>query len=140
MSKKKYQAAVTACRHALENLTAGLAAHAETSPGAPLRDILQDACIKRFEILFEYAWKLLKIAAEYQGSEAPGPRPAIQEAVKFGWIDDPELWADALDARNGSVHDYFGISDEAYLRLIRRFAKQLPSALQKIKERIWRQL
>lgn len=96
-------------------------------------DIVTDAVIKRFKTLFEYVWKLLKWAAEYQGVEAPGPRPAIQEAVRFGWIDDPEFWVDVLDARNGSVHDYFGIEVSAYLSLIHRFADDVTRVVTALK-------
>lgn len=91
-----------------------------------------DALVKRFEVLFEYIWKLLKTAAEYQGAEAPGPRPAIQEAVRFGWIDDPEFWAEALDARNGSVHDYFGITPKEYLKIVERYVEEVNSLFQKL--------
>ena len=87
--------------------------------------LVADGVVKRFEMLFEYVWKLLKWAAEYQGIEAPGPRPAIQEGVRFGWIKDPEFWVEVLDARNGSVHDYFGIEIPQYLTLIQRFATEV---------------
>ncbi|MCP5464887.1 MAG: nucleotidyltransferase substrate binding protein [Deltaproteobacteria bacterium] len=93
-----------------------------------------DASIKRFEVLMEYSWKLLKIAAEYQGLEAPGPRPAIQEGIHLGWITDPELWADALSARNGSVHDYFQISKTDYLELIENFMDSLSNTLDNIEK------
>lgn len=93
-------------------------------PENSIYSILYDACVKRYEVLFEYTWKLLKIASEYQGQEAPGPRPAIQEGLRFGWIEDPEFWADALDARNGSVHDYFGVTQQEYLNIMNRFVKE----------------
>lgn len=85
------------------------------------RGIAFDAVVKRFEVSFEYAWKLMKVGAEFQGSEAFGPRPAIQEAIRYGWLDDPDFWATALDARNASVHDYFGIGNDAYLAIANAF-------------------
>jgi nucleotidyltransferase substrate binding protein (TIGR01987 family) len=97
-------------------------------------EVICDAVIKRFEIAFEYCWKLLKAAAEYQGVEANGPRPAIQEAVRFGWIKEPEFWAEALDARNGSVHDYFGISRNQYMKLIKRFSDEIDLIIAEIKK------
>jgi len=89
-----------------------------------LNEICTDAVVKRFEVCFEYCWKVMKAAADYQGTEAFGPRPAIQEAIKFGWIDDPEFWANALDARNGSVHDYFGMTMDQYISLVKQFTKK----------------
>jgi nucleotidyltransferase substrate binding protein (TIGR01987 family) len=93
-----------------------------------------DASVKRFETLFEYMWKLLKSASEYQGVEAPGPRPAIQQAVRFGWITDPEFWANTMDIRNGTVHDYFGVSVEQLLGTIKQFAKEVTVVIQRIKK------
>ena len=91
-----------------------------------------DAVIKRYETLFEYVWKMLKAFAEYQGSEAPGPRPAIQEAIRFGWIEDPQFWVEALDARNDSVHDYFGIPVDSYLKIIVRFSSETKRLFSKL--------
>ena len=91
-----------------------------------------DAVIKRFEVTFEYCWKLMKAASEYQGSDAPGPRPAIQKAIRFGWIDEPEFWAEALDARNGSVHGYFGISRDEYIKMVKRFVKEARKVLKSL--------
>lgn len=97
------------------------------------KSFLQDALIKRFEVAFEYVWKAFKAAAEFEGAEVLGPREALTEAGHFGWIDDLEFWALAMDARNGSVHDYFGIPIEDYLRLIQRFSKALTTVIKKMK-------
>lgn len=80
-----------------------------------------DAVAKRFEVSFEYFWKFLKAAGEYQGSEIPGPRPAILEAARYGWIQNREIWAGFLEARNAGVHDYFGLSSEEYAGIARDF-------------------
>lgn len=130
MSKSRLKSALKSTQEALTKLNDALGVLAKQRSDDMERPVVVDAVIKRFEVLFEYSWKLLKTAAEYQGSEAPGPRPAIQEAVKFGWIKDPELWAYALDARNGSVHDYFGITIPEYLQLIQKFAKAAEKMVQ----------
>jgi len=133
MTQKKIVHALNQCREALEKLAESLHVLKKTKDNE-IKEILTDACIKRFEILFEYAWKLLKICVEFQGQEAPGPRPAIQEASRFGWIKDLDLWADALDARNGSVHDYFGISHTEYVKLIERFSDEIKLLLPKLEK------
>lgn len=132
MSNSRLKSALKTTQEALAKLNDALAILAKQRSDDMERPVVVDAVIKRFEVLFEYSWKLLKTAAEYQGSEAPGPRPAIQEAVKFGWIKDPELWVYALDARNGSVHDYFGITISEYLQLIQKFSKAAEKTVQAV--------
>jgi nucleotidyltransferase substrate binding protein (TIGR01987 family) len=123
---------VETCKQALAKLDVALKLLNTEPKNSPKHSALLDSCIKRFEVLFEYVWKLIKIAAEHQGSEAPGPRPAIQEGIRYGWIQDAEFWTEALDARNGSVHDYFGISTEAYLAIIQNFSKKVPTLFKTI--------
>lgn len=76
---------------------------------------------KAFEILVEYAWRELKIAVEEEGLDAPSPKAAIKAAARLGWIQDPETWLNCIEARNNSVHDYFGISKQEYLALADNF-------------------
>jgi len=68
--------------------------------------------VKAFEILVEYGWRELKQMVEKEGLEAPSPKMAIKEAARLGFISDPEVWLNSLEARNSSVHDYFGISEK----------------------------
>ncbi len=75
---------------------------------------------KAFEIAIEYVWRELKRLVEDQGLEAPSPRMAIKQAAKLGLITDPETWLACLEARNNSVHDYFGISQSEYVDLARQ--------------------
>src|SRR3989338_8471844 len=65
---------------------------------------------KAFEIGVEYAWRHLKERVEEEGLDAPTPKMAVREAARLEWISKPEKWLDCIDARNDSVHDYFGIS------------------------------
>ncbi|MFH1830042.1 MAG: HI0074 family nucleotidyltransferase substrate-binding subunit [Pseudomonadota bacterium] len=135
MNVDKLESSITACDEAMGQLAEaigfldGLKGAADDAE----HGIASDAVIKRFEVAFEYTWKLMKAAAEYQGSEAFGPRPAIQEAIRYEWIDDPEFWAAALDARNGSVHDYFGITRKAYIEIVKEFVAKTKKLLKKIK-------
>ena len=65
---------------ALDGLDAALE-WLDSDPQASDRWGKLDAVAKRFEIAFEYVWKVLQATAEWQGTEAPGPRLAIvQEA------------------------------------------------------------
>lgn len=80
---------------------------------------------KTFEIAVEYGWRALKERVEDQGLDAPAPKMAVKEAARLEFIDTPEIWLDAIDARNDSVHDYFGISKAEYLDLAKSFLKEL---------------
>ncbi|OGQ06885.1 MAG: hypothetical protein A3G32_06720 [Deltaproteobacteria bacterium RIFCSPLOWO2_12_FULL_40_28] len=80
--------------------------------------------VKAFEILVEYGWRELKQMVEKEGLEAPSPKMAIKEAARLGFISDPEVWLNSLEARNSSVHDYFGISEKEYLELAKKFLSQ----------------
>jgi nucleotidyltransferase substrate binding protein (TIGR01987 family) len=106
--------------HSLEELHKALN-YLDLDTTAKDRWVRLDAVAKRFEVSFEYFWKFLKAAGEYQGSEIPGPRPAILEAIRYGWIQNREIWAGFLEARNAGVHDYFGLSSEEYAGIARNF-------------------
>ncbi|MBI2083185.1 MAG: nucleotidyltransferase substrate binding protein [Deltaproteobacteria bacterium] len=78
---------------------------------------------KAFEILIEYLWRELRMMVEDQGLEAASPKMAIKQAAKLNLISNPELWMESLEARNNSVHDYFGISEENYSSLAEELLK-----------------
>lgn len=96
-------------------------------------DVLFDAAVKRFETAFEYAWKLMQTAVDYEGSEALGPRSAISEAIHYGWIENPQFWSNALDARNGSVHNYFGIPKDDYFEIMKKFVTEVEEVMGRIR-------
>lgn len=123
MKKDALKSGFIAYNDSMTKLQESLDLIKKTKEDSEFLSALEDSAVKRFEVAFEYAWKLMKLAVEYQGSEALGPRPAIQEALRYGFITDPEFWVEALDARNGSVHNYFGISVDEYLRIIKLFIK-----------------
>jgi nucleotidyltransferase substrate binding protein (TIGR01987 family) len=133
MTSKIIRSAVKSCEDSLAKLREAVGLLDKKS-NAEFSDVLMDAAIKRFEVAFEYSWKLMKAVIEHEGSEAYGPRPAIQEANRLGLIDDPEYWAVALDARNGSVHDYLGITHDEYLKVIKKFIKENEKLLVRTKK------
>ncbi len=75
---------------------------------------------KAFENAVEYAWREFKRRVEDQGLEAPAPKIAIKQAAKLKFLEKPELWLACIDARNDSVHDYFGIPEEEYIALAKK--------------------
>ncbi len=131
MTSKKIKSSVESVQAALTKLNEALE-HLKAEKEKTAKGILEDGAVKRFETLFEYSWKALKVAVEFEGGEAPGPRPAIQEAIKFGWIKDVDIWMSALDTRNATVHDYFFAAPKNYIEVIRKFATEVDSLLQKL--------
>lgn len=131
MTINKVKNAIEPTQEALKKLNEALGL-LHRQPGKRERSVLEDGTVKRFETLFEYCWKMLKIAVEFQGGEAPGPRPAIQEAIRFGWIKDVELWMLALDTRNATVHDYFDAAPKNYIEIIEKFSKEVGMILNTI--------
>jgi len=83
------------------------------------------AAVKAFEIAVEYGWRDLKFRVEDEGLEAPSPKAAVREAARLGFIGNAELWIECINARNSSVHDYFGIGEDAYIQLAREFLVEL---------------
>lgn len=78
---------------------------------------------KAFEILVEYAWRHLKEKVEDEGLDAPSPKRVVKEAARLKLITEPETWLNCIDARNDSVHDYFGISKKEYIYLAGEFLR-----------------
>ena len=87
------------------------------------------ALTKAFEVTVEYAWKKLKHDVEDSGLEANSPKESVRESARIGIIDEPELWIDAINARNLSVHDYFSLEEKDYVAIIRRFAQSVEKIL-----------
>lgn len=79
--------------------------------------------VKTFENAVEYSWREFKRLVEDQGLEAPAPKMAVKEAAKLHLLTDPETWIACIDARNDSVHDYFGIAEAEYMHLSEKLAE-----------------
>ncbi len=78
---------------------------------------------KSLEVLFEYVWKELKNRVEEEGLFAVSPKEAIRQAARLEKITEPERWIAITNARNDSVHDYFGIPKSKYVELAAEFVK-----------------
>lgn len=73
--------------------------------------------VKSYEILVELAWKHFKDKVEDEGLSAPSPKESVRKAATIGLIDDPEKWIKYIEARNLSMHDYFGLDNQNFLKL-----------------------
>ena len=73
--------------------------------------------VKAYEILVEIAWKHFKSTVEDEGLSAPSPKEAVRKAATIGLIEDPQKWITFIEARNLSVHDYFGLDVASFIQL-----------------------
>ena len=72
---------------------------------------------KAYEVLVEEAWKYFKYKVEDEGLSAPSPKEAARKAATIGLIEEPDKWIKFIDARNLSVHDYYGLDPDGFLKL-----------------------
>lgn len=93
------------------------------------RSISFIALTKAFEVALEYGWKKLKHEIEDRGLEANSPKDAAREAARLGLIDNPDIWINAINARNLSVHDYFSLEEKDFVEVIHNFAESLKKIL-----------
>ena len=72
----------------------------------PANDRERDGAIQRFEYTFELIWKAAKKVLEINGIQSQTPRTIFRDLAQVGWISEPELWFDFLEARNKTSHNY----------------------------------
>ncbi len=101
----------------------------------PEDEFIRDSVIRRFEVCFELAWKMLKLKLGEEGIEAATPRAAIREAVAAHWLEDGNQWSEMLQKRNETSHTYddelarevYRFACDAALPLLRRLAEESAS-------------
>lgn len=91
---------------ALSRLTIATNLVSRSSGNSEQDDLLREGLVQRFEYTQEFAWKLMKDYAEYQGyTEIHGSRDAIRTSLQMGVIDDRD-WMDTIADRNITSHCY----------------------------------
>lgn len=93
------------------------------------QEILFMAVTKATEILVEYAWKYFKQEVESEGLDAPSPKEAVRQAAVIGLIDNPKNWINYINVRNSSVHDYFNLSVDEYLKMLKNLLQDCKQVL-----------
>lgn len=91
-------------------------------------DIVRDSAIKRFELVFDISWKLIKSFVEEQkGLSCRSPKDCFRTAFQQEIIDFDNYWIVITDWRNSAVHTYKeSIAEELY--------GELPKILEKFEE------
>ncbi len=88
----------------------------------PIRELIKEGVIQRFEYTHELAWKVIKDYAEYQGyTDIHGSRDAFRKGLQMGIIDSPD-WMDSIEDRNLTSHNYDeDIAQEIYDDIINKY-------------------
>lgn len=69
--------------------------------------LLRAGLIQCFEYSIELSWKFLKVYLEEQGfGDLSSPKKVLRLAYQYQYISNGELWLQALDNRNLTVHTY----------------------------------
>ena len=67
-------------------------------------DLFRAALIQTFEFLFELSWKTMNDKLEFEGFILKTPRDTLKQALQTGYIENGEMWLEALDKRNELSH------------------------------------
>ena len=100
----------------------------------PYTDFIRDASIQRFEYVFELSWKTMKVAADYMGTLCNSPREAIKTAFKMQWIQTPEDWFEAMEARNKTSHTYNEQLAKEIFAIVKKFPVLVKALLSSLKK------
>ena len=66
-------------------------------------EFIRDSVIQRFEFCVELAWKTSK---RIMGTNTSAPKDVVREMAQSGYIENIEIWLNAVDMRNLSSHTY----------------------------------
>ena len=94
-----------------------------------------DGVIKRFELCYELAWKLIKEHLADLGIVCNSPRECFKHAVNNSLIQNMEDWMKMIEDRNRLVHTYtFEESREIYENIKNSHAESFRYLHGKIRE------
>lgn len=104
----------------------------------PYDEIVRDSIIKRFELVFELLWKLIKKLAAEENLECYSPKSCFKIAYQMKLIEDEEIFLDMLEYRNLTVHTYDEYDAERVYQFVRgkgifAFKKVIQNIEEKIK-------
>ncbi len=104
MLKKRWRYRFESFSKALDLLNKGLLVYRKRL----VSDLEREGIIQRFEYTWELSWKLMKDYLEEQGVqfELIAPSFIIKRSFSSKLIQNPDIWLEALDARNKMSHTY----------------------------------
>lgn len=98
-------------------------------------DLEIDGAIKRFELCYELAWKLIKGVLANKGIICRNPRDCFKQAVINELIADEDVWLNMIEDRNELVHLYQSANSRKIFGNIKSgYIKSFTFLLQKAEE------
>ncbi len=80
-----------------------------------MSELEKDGLVKRFELTFDLAWKVMQDYIKYTGyNDIKGPRASITQMAHDGLVD-AFVWEEILNARNELTHIYSEEMSRLYL-------------------------
>jgi len=99
-------------------------------------DLDIDGAIKRFELSYELAWKLIKTYLAETGIFCKNPRDCFKSAKANGLIHDEMGWLRMIEDRNLLVHTYtLELLREIFEKVKAAHYALLRNLLEKVKEK-----
>ncbi len=104
----------------------------------PKNEVIRDSSIKRFEIVFELAWKVLKLFLEIQeGILVATPKSTFREATVAGILDPDNTWMRMVDTRNDLVHAYDQVyAERVYNENLKKYLQMFEYLFSVLKNKI----
>lgn len=93
--------------------------------------MVRDSSIKRFELCFELAWKVIQRFLRDRGLDCRSPRDCFREAFTYGLVTEEGTWVQMVNDRNLSVHTY---NEELANQMYSRLPGYLPALRQLLGE------
>lgn len=102
-------------------------------------NVVRDAAIKRFEIVFELAWKTTKaFLEEHHNATCVSARTCFKEAFSKDLIKYDDFWVDVISTRNYTAHTYREkLAERVYNelpRVLKHFQELIGEIIKQIKE------
>lgn len=98
-------------------------------------DLAIDGTIKRFELVYELSWKLMKSYLSDMGIIVNNPREAFKNAYQNELIKNKEIWLEMIEDRNRLVHTYtFEVYREIFKKIKKDYINEFEFLLNKIQE------
>lgn len=100
----------------------------ERTTKEPNDRLLQAGCLQAYEFTVELAWKTLKDYLEEKEIVALNPTDVIRHSFQQGYIENADIWMEALKARNLTSHAYNqAIADEILSQIRTQYYSLLSS-------------
>ncbi|HRR05995.1 MAG TPA: nucleotidyltransferase substrate binding protein [Victivallales bacterium] len=116
-------------RKAFQNLQKAIAQSKEDD------DLAIDGTIKRFELLYELSWKLMRSYLADMGIVVNNPRDTYKNSYQNGLIQNQEVWLEMIEDRNRLVHTYtFEESRDIFNKIKKDYIHEFEFLLKKFQE------